>query len=111
MDALVSALASGIAAGRKALVFVRRVASVKELQRKLEECYDAQLLARLKLDLRPELHRKLDEIIQRYRSERVDRRDREQDGGRPEVSNVDADTPERVDRGGIETFFAWFFRG
>ncbi len=40
MDALVDALKDNWTQGRKALVFVRRVASVKELKRKLDERYD-----------------------------------------------------------------------
>jgi hypothetical protein len=47
MDALVDQLSACLASGQKALVFVRRVASVDELQRKLEERYDEVLFARL----------------------------------------------------------------
>ena len=44
MDALVGSLADTWKTGRKALVFVRRVASVTELGRKLDEHYDTWLI-------------------------------------------------------------------
>ena len=110
MDALVSSLAESFTTGDKALIFVRRVASVKELQRKLEERYDEWLFDRLRRELLPQLRAALDGIIKRYREERSERRDR---AARlrelhPPENGFDA---EPVDSGGIETFFAWFFRG
>lgn len=50
MDALVDSLAESWETGRKTLVFVRRVASVKEIKRKLDERYDRWLLGRLRRD-------------------------------------------------------------
>ena len=57
MDAVVDALAHAWTRGAKSLVFVRRVASVKELKRKLDERYDDWLMHRLRREL-PESDRK-----------------------------------------------------
>ncbi len=46
MDELVDSLGDTWRTGRKALVFVRRVASVKEIKRKLDERYNEWLIAR-----------------------------------------------------------------
>lgn len=108
MDALVAALARSFATGRKALVFVRRVASVKELQRKLEECYDAHVFARLRQELRPQLQPRLETLIAQYSHERADRRHSAQ---RVTEEHPDDEGPIAADLGGIESFFAWFFRG
>jgi hypothetical protein len=109
MDALVGSLSRSIATGRKALVFVRRVASVKELQRKLEECYDQHLFARLRSELKPELQPRLEQVIKRYLNERIQRRDHASIAA--DRATVDDRGDEAADEGGIETFFAWFFRG
>ena len=68
MDALVAELAAGPARGRKALVFVRRVASVKELQAKLEERYDQWLFGPPAGDL-PGLSGSLERAFELYREE------------------------------------------
>lgn len=115
MDALVDHLAAGLPVGRKALVFVRRVASVKELQAKLEERYDAWLFERLRTEL-PELRSDLERAFNLYRDERSRRRARaklplapvpdepDDDGGLAVVSEV-------AEPSGLDSFFAWFFRG
>ncbi len=72
MDALVDHLAEDLPRGRKALVFVRRVASVKELQAKLEERYDAWLFERLRHEL-PALRAGLERAFSQYRDERARR--------------------------------------
>jgi len=116
MDALVQELAAGLPSGRKALVFVRRVASVTELQVKLAEQYDAWLIARLKAEL-PFLAREFDRAFSLYQKERAQHRRRlepapssggeiEEEGRPVMVVEADAD-----DRGGLDSFFAWFFRG
>lgn len=101
MDALVDALAGAFESGDKALVFVRRVASVKELQRKLEDRYDQWLLARLQRELRPELWTRVSNEHARYRRLRAEERDAHHHVGDVEDHEV----------GGLETFFAHFFRG
>jgi hypothetical protein len=92
MDALVTRLATAWQTGRKALVFVRRVASVKELKAKLDETYDEYLIGRLRLELPADARRQLERVIERYEKERRDL--------------ADMATDEHAD-----TFFAWFFRG
>jgi len=57
MDAVVDALSHSWTLGRKALIFVRRVASVKELKRKLDERYDQWLVDRLLRELPEEVLR------------------------------------------------------
>ena len=75
MDALVDRLARDLPRGEKALVFVRRVASVKELQAKLEERYDDGLIARLRAEL-PEHADRLSETFKAYHEDRKARRQR-----------------------------------
>ena len=108
MDALVAALASSWESGAKSLVFVRRVASVKELKRKLDERYDEWLLGRLRAELPSPVLPRLDDVVKQYRRERQEAL--EQDLGRPETSQPEERELE-ADRGGHDTFFAWFFRG
>lgn len=105
MDALVDELERAWVRGEKSLVFVRRVASVNELKRKLDERYDAWLRGRMLRDLPEAMCGELDELFQRYRQER-DGKSR-----RPVESPEPADEVEDVDHGGNDTFFAWFFRG
>lgn len=113
MDALVASLKPCFDTGQKALVFVRRVASVKEIRQKLEAEYDAWLFSRLRRELRPELLPRTEELIARYESERSARRVRISDVVAAPVDDdrIDDDAEATTDTGGIETFFAWFFRG
>jgi hypothetical protein len=109
MDALVGSLEDTWRGGAKALVFVRRVASVTELKKKLAERYDAWLADRLKRGIPERLHKRLNVIWRRYRreQEKIEARSRRLQAAnraRRRARN-DADT------GGHETFFAWFFRG
>lgn len=103
MDALVNALAKAWKTGEKSLVFVRRIASVKELKRKLDERYDEWLLGRLRRELPGEVLPRFEGIVTRYFAERRDALERERD--LEGVRDVESD------RGGVDTFFAWFFRG
>lgn len=109
MDAVVDALAPAFQTGRKALIFVRRVASVKELKQKLDARYDEFLITSLRARLPPTLEPELDALFVRYREEQLARKPRNEPvpAGEP-----DDDTgQEDKDSGGIDTFFAWFFRG
>ena len=115
MDAVVDALAQGFDAGRKALVFVRRIKSVTELQRRLERRYDEWLFRRLQRELSPKLWASLKQSIDQYHEEQAKRG--RPAAGTPAATDDGGDLPsavhlpERQDRGGTETFFAWFFRG
>ena len=98
MEALVDQLALSWTTGEKALVFVRRVASVKELKAKLDDRYDAWIRSWLRTELSPTTHAALDRAFRRYKE------DRHTDApSRP--------TDARIDLESSDTFFAWFFRG
>ena len=118
MDALVQMLRDVFGTGDKALVFVRRVASVKELQQKLETEYDDWLMEKLRQEVRPELRQKLEALFKDYSQERRTmrpQRTRQRLEVEPADVELDDETEpahrEQDDRGGNETFFAWFFRG
>lgn len=108
MDALVDSLSHAWDRGEKSLVFVRRIASVKELKQKLDERYDEWLRKRLLHELPPALHPRLERLFRQYRAERIaaisapERRD---------ALNAGRSVDEQDDMGGKDTFFAWFFRG
>jgi superfamily II DNA or RNA helicase len=109
MDAVIDNLATAWLTGKKALVFVRRVASVKELKRKLDERYDDWLIPTLRGRLPEAVREALDRVVERYRREK----ELADAPGRAmavpsKVVGVDL---EIEDRGGHDTFFAWFFRG
>ena len=106
MDAIKSRLASAWKTGEKSLVFVRRVASVKELKRKLDEEYNNWLLARLRSELPERVIPRFERVVNQYIKERTAALDRDQDDQRIGRSSSGTD-----DRGGTDTFFAWFFRG
>ena len=109
MDAVVDGLASTFQTGKKALIFARRVASVKELKQKLDAKYDAWLIAYLKDRLPQELGAEFEAIVKRYEQEKLARRPRDE-----QELSVDPEEDigqEEKDTGGIDTFFAWFFRG
>src|SRR5262245_53842256 len=118
MDALMRTLRGVFATGDKALVFVRRVASVKELKQKLETEYDGWLLEKLRQEIRPELQSKLKALFEQYSGERRTKRPQET-AHSFEETRTDAEFDDESeaahrdvkDRGGTETFFAWFFRG
>lgn len=103
MDALVDELSDSWRTGEKALVFVRRIASVKDLKRRLDERYDRWLCERLLRELPPAAQPKLQWMINRYREENREFRDRGNDAPQAE--------DKHEDEGGHDTFFAWFFRG
>lgn len=109
MDALVDTLARRWETGRKALVFVRRIGSVKELKAKLEEKYDAWLRDILLRRLPDDPRQVLETWWKRYRAEREQARD-EAAGGAATSLPVDS-SGEPVDAGSAENFFSWFFRG
>lgn len=121
MDALVDSLADSWESGRKALIFVRRVASVKELKRKLDERYDAWLLRQLRARMPAVLLPELEKQIERYQAQRVlELEVRERRAEQRPVVDSDEPAPGEDesggsagghDHGGVDTFFAWFFRG
>lgn len=106
MDAVVDALSRSWTEGKKSLIFVRRVASVKELKRKLDDRYDAWLLELLRRELPSSTHGRLDRLVSAYREARAIARDRNEDH-----KDATGRRAREQDAGGTDTFFAWFFRG
>ena len=110
MDAITGRLALAWRTGEKSLVFVRRVASVKELKRKLDNRYNTWLVDKLLTKLKEVLPRselnRFGRRINRFNAER----NRDLNRGRGELGGV---TRQSVpdDHGGTDTFFAWFLRG
>ena len=117
LDTTAAALSSAFATGEKALVFVRRVATVGELASKLDESFDAWVRARMEARL-PNLHEEIAALFERYANERL-RRPEEMEPAREKDTDLTSEQ-ERIDQrndlevddeGGAESFFAWFFRG
>ncbi|RKI73516.1 hypothetical protein D7X55_05125 [Corallococcus sp. AB049A] len=106
MDAVVDSLSSAWRTGKKTLVFVRRVASVKELKRKLDERYDDWLMAHLQEHMPEVLHPELKKVFDRYGREKS-----RSTALLAPTSSGAMDTGVEDDNGGNDTFFAWFFRG
>ncbi len=113
MDAVVESLKHAWRSGNKALVFVRRVASVPDLKRKLDVAYDEWLLERLRRELPPNVVVTLERQVEVYMRER----DEAYASARERLDAVDRDgqsaasVKAAADTGGLDTFFAWFFRG
>lgn len=105
MDELVRVLKQSWRTGEKALVFVRRISSVTELKRKLDDEYDAWLRERLESAL-PDSAATLARHWQKYREERDAVRAKSKD-----TDLLGEESRASADRGGCDTFFAWFFRG
>jgi hypothetical protein len=108
MDALVDSLSDSWTRGEKTLIFVRRVASVKELKRKLEERYDEWLQLRLISQLPTSLVPQINKIFEDYKGEK-----QRLESKKGTFGSIDPVEPGRdgADQGGYDTFFAWFFRG
>lgn len=109
MDAIVHKLSTAWLTGEKSLVFVRRVASVKELKRKLDDLYDDWLIPRVRAGLPEELRAAFAGVEASYRREKE-----EADTARQQVLqpvDMTETTIDVDDRGGHDSFFAWFFRG
>ncbi|MBI5500482.1 MAG: DEAD/DEAH box helicase family protein [Deltaproteobacteria bacterium] len=125
MDALVCRLARAWNDGRKALVFVRRVASVVELKRKLDRAYDAWLRERLERELPAQVQGRLTRLWSDYHQAREARMQTTAQIRDATAAESISDTageevkdavrrgrrPADADHGGTDTFFAWFFRG
>lgn len=100
MDGLVAELAGAWRRGQKALVFVRRVRSVAEIKRRLDDLYDRWLLETLRRRMPAASLPGLESEYQRFVQRKQQARDESSDsifGSR--------------DDGDVDTFFAYFFRG
>lgn len=107
MEALVDRLADLWRSGEKALVFVRRVHSVTELKNKLDDRYDAWILETLCARLDPALHKPLKAQYSRYREQKGEFLRKQ----RHILNSEDPKSAADADKGGFDTFFAWYFRG
>lgn len=110
MDTLVDNLSNVWRTGRKALIFVRRVCSVKEIRRKLNNNYDTWLFEKLRKEMPSETLARLDRVIEKYIDTRKVLDDEELLSSDPK-SEYSKDEDENDDDGGLDTFFSWFFRG
>lgn len=118
MDAVVESLQENWKKGEKALIFVRRVASVTELKRKLDNAYNDWLIGKLRKELPAAVLPRFEQEVSRFvreRTEQYDKLDRsvaaaiETNGLNAIDDEVQSTAPP--DEGGLDTFFAWYFRG
>ncbi|MBI5764269.1 MAG: DEAD/DEAH box helicase family protein [Planctomycetes bacterium] len=111
LDATADDLMAAIDTGEKALVFVRRVATVGELKEKLDLIFNQRLREKMKGALSNELSSEVDRIFRQYEKERGHARPHPSSASSARddlnVKGVGLDD----DRGGTDTFFSWFFRG
>jgi len=117
LDATSGALSDAFETGEKTLVFVRRVATVRELAAKLDDVCDEWIRQKMETAL-PGLRTEIAELFDLYDQERRIRPEE-----RVETTPVNGQEPESddedhrrgfvddADEGSAETFFAWFFRG
>lgn len=110
LDATAESLAAAFDTGEKALVFVRRVATVSELKAKLDNVFDKWIRRRMEQAL-PNLKEELSGIFQSYKS---DKRQKQQKYFFQDSAGGEAKGDVHFfddDEGGSDSFFAWFFRG
>lgn len=134
LDATVESLAAAFETGEKALIFVRRVATVAELSRRVDRKFDAWIEGLMKKRL-PDLSAEIDDLFKRFREEtrkaandasrpwgsvdedvvRTTSGEIEADGHAREDAEADTEAAMQPgvddDPGGRENFFSWFFRG
>ena len=113
LDAAVQSLASAFETGDKALVFVRRVATVDELARRLDREFDKWIRRKMEAAL-PDLGNEIDELFRRFASETGTAGAAETSPARPVVEDDSSGeflSGVEEDPGGRENFFSWFFRG
>jgi hypothetical protein len=109
LDAMAASLSGAFDTGEKALVFVRRVATVSELKANLDNSFDVWIQKKMETAL-PGLKRKLRRIFKDYKDEK-----REKQRKQYYLDSAPGDVKEGAfyydDEGGGDSFFAWFFRG
>lgn len=109
LDATAEALSDAFDTGEKALVFVRRVATVFELKAKLDNIFDKWIESRMKTAL-PALGKDLRRIFKTYKDDKRQKQ-REQYFLDSALGEVKESESYYDDEGGGDSFFAWFFRG
>ncbi|MCA9759363.1 MAG: DEAD/DEAH box helicase family protein, partial [Candidatus Eisenbacteria bacterium] len=140
LEATADALCGVFETGEKALIFVRRVATVTELKVRLDLAFDAWIERRMK-DALPALAKEVDGIFARYREEKrgsgrgagvgvgtfaatdggvgssavdsfaAEDADSTADDSQPDWMSTLDDRGWEEDEGDTDSFFGWFFRG
>lgn len=117
LDTTAEAWSKAFDTGDKALIFVRRVATVNELAAKLDAHFDQWVRARMETVL-PKLQDEIEEIFSVYEKDRVRRpdevfEDELTDAAEPDDEDYSESLGliDKEDPGSAETFFSWFFRG
>lgn len=110
LDATVEHLARSFDTGEKVLVFVRRIATMKEMKARLDERYNAWIRARM-VGALPRLEQEISALFERFEAEhrRWEAAASEKETSRD--TGADGRTLPSGDEGGRDSFFAWFFRG
>lgn len=108
MNALVDSISDSFKTGEKSLIFVRRVASVREIKNRLDIAYNSYLWKRLnsELALPADSMAMLERAYHTYCQDRLERLS----AGTSGLVSNGADNSD-VDSGDVDTFFAWYFRG
>ena len=98
--------------GKKHIVFVRRVKSVKELKHKLDDYYNQWMFAYLEDSLRGEsaYASSINKVISKYKEVSRDRDDNIS-GSEYQEGESDESISEGNNQPTNDTIFAWFFRG
>ena len=122
LDRVVETLSDVFQSGEKALIFVRRVATVRELAGKLNEEFNSWVQQRMESFL-PNLKSEIRAIFRQYRREhRIDRLNisEAEESAESDTTSIENDSTAIElrqdleldnDTGGIASFFEWFFRG
>lgn len=110
MDQVVDILANSFSSGEKQLVFVRRVASVFELSKKLNRSYDNWIHDKIINRLPSSARNEFEKIFNVYLEEQRKRFKGFKIEVDLETTKFDLEKRE-VDEGEISNFFTWFFRG
>lgn len=116
LDSTAEALKIAFDTGDKSLVFVRRVATVKELGGKLNAYFDDWILQYMKAGL-PEMHSEIEGVFSEYKKFCLLHPDEIQFSKEDDIEYEDDEPLEDLihndsdDDGSSETFFSWFFRG
>ncbi|MCY3626650.1 MAG: DEAD/DEAH box helicase family protein, partial [Gammaproteobacteria bacterium] len=124
LDRIVESLEDVFDTGEKALIFVRRVATVDELAGRLNRVFNAWIKRRMEVFL-PHLNDEIQRLFMRFKEESDCQKRLESDAHENNVEkaqnsqtvdnarNYDLrdDLELDTDQGGTSSFFEWFFRG
>src|SRR5690606_37932430 len=121
LDAVTKMLGEKIARREKALVFVRRVATTKDLATRASEYFDQQIIEAIECVSDPKEHQLLDEIYRVWRKKRVSRiyiedmNDVKAADAQDNVMTSEHDTSDEDEDDSVSevvpSLFTWFFRG